>query len=251
MKYFFEDQEGSALSEFLRISYGRREDIVFTAGAGNLLVYAEEHLKNPENVAVVYLDTVPNNLSTEDIYKELAGLSKATDYHCVVIPIVCVEYYFLKSLVGSTVIKDKRLVDLCVLKDYYLHESSLKMHSAKSYDTFERFCKMVCEYSLYRCASIRRRGKLAKSHYYTKDHCPCCSKDAACVEPNKSLMEKSSKFVSMFPCIPQGGVVKRRIATLEEAWQKHRSLVEELNAWSARYSAAEPGTTFLRLNPIH
>ena len=251
MKYFFEDREGSALSVFLRIPYGQREDIVFTAGSGNLETYVGKHLENQENTAVVYLDTVPNNLSTADIYRELATLSRATNYRCVVIPIVCVEYYFLRSLVGSTVIKDKSLVNLCVSKNYYLGESSLKKHSLKSYDTFERFCKMVCEYSLYRCASIRRSGKLSESHHYTNDACPCHGKDTVCVEPDKSLLEKASKFVSMFPCIPCGGAVKRRVADLEEAWNAHRLLVKEFNSWSALYSVAEPKTTFLTLKPIH
>lgn len=250
MRYFFEDREGSALSEFLRIPYGKREDIVFTEGSGNLETYVGKHLESPENTAVVYLDTMPNNLSTADIYTELACLSRAANYRCVVIPIVCVEYYFLRSLTGSTVVKDKHLVDLCVSKNYYLNESSLKTHSIKSYDTFERFCKMVCEYSLYRCASIRRTGKLSKSHHYTNDHCPCCGKDSACVEPDKLLLEKASKFVSMFPCIPRDGEVKRRVGTMEEAWEEHRRLVREFNAWSSLYSAMAPKDTFLTLTPI-
>lgn len=251
IKYFFEDREGSALSDFFCVSYENRENIVFTSGSGNLLPCAAEHLKEPENIAFVYLDTVPNNPCTERIYNDLALLSKATGYRCVVLPIVCVEYYFLKSLVGSDVIKDKYLVDLCISKRYYLNQSLLKPHSPDSYNTFERFCKMLCEYSLYRCASIRRRGKLRSSHHYTVDRCPCTEKDPSCIERDKSLLDKSIKFVSMFPYIPRGSAIRRRVASLKEAWYVHRLAVKEFNSWSARYSAADPGTTFLTLKPIH
>lgn len=42
MKYFFEDWEGSALFESLRVPYGKRGDIVFTEGSGNLAIYVVE-----------------------------------------------------------------------------------------------------------------------------------------------------------------------------------------------------------------
>lgn len=251
IKYFFEDKESSALSKLFRIIYKGREDIVFVNGSGNLCKPVSKHLQSSDSLAYVYLDTVPNNLATLAVYTQLKQLSIDTDYRCVVIPIICAEYYYLKSLGLSTVIKHTGAVQLCLTKRYYLDSEYLEKRSEGSYKTFERFCKMLCEYALYRCASINRRGALKPTHTYTTEKCPCSTKDAPCVETGKSLEEKAKLFVSEFPCIPRNEFVERRAVAWDTAWEDHRRLIEGFNAWSRLYSLERPDETFLVLTAIH
>lgn len=110
---------------------------------------------------------------------------------------------------------------------------------------------MLCEYALYKCASINKRGALKPTHTYTREDCPCGTKDISCVESDKTLEDKAKLFVSAFPCNPRGGLVGRRVATMDAAWEEHRMLIEGFNAWSHLYSLANPNENFLTLTPMH
>lgn len=96
--YFFEDDPDSDLSSFYRLAYPSRADIVFVSGVANLLSRVESFLEREENLAIVLIDLVPDNTQLEMRYRELADLSTRTGFRCVVLPIVCAEYYYLRSL---------------------------------------------------------------------------------------------------------------------------------------------------------
>mgnify|MGYP000110956930 CR=1 FL=1 len=100
-------------------------------------------LEESSECAVVFLDSVPQNEQVLSNYKALVGVASMYPDRVIPLPIVCAEYYFLKSLQYQPVFKDKELVEFCLSKKYYKDLPHLIGHEHHAV-TFERFCKFVC-----------------------------------------------------------------------------------------------------------
>lgn len=190
------------------------------------------------NFAAVYMDLVPDNL---------AALSEKYAYRCLVLPIVCAEYYYLKCLGSVGLCRDIE-VHTCVECRRYPSAAWLATHNNQSYSNYERLCKLFAERSLYSCASISRTGRVKKSHHYTLADCLCIVSKNVCGKHESSLERKALAYVSSFPYPPYIKELGKRKATERERWEVHRRCVAAFNRWSEELSGE--GLTCFKIRPI-
>lgn len=235
MLYFYEDKKSSLLPKLLMKLYQDRNDIIFTGGAGNLSVDVKAALEESSECAVVFLDSVPQNEQVLSNYKALVGVASMYPDRVIPLPIVCAEYYFLKSLQYQPVFKDKELVEFCLSKKYYKDLPHLIGHEHHAV-TFERFCKFVCRDYLHRCCYIRTKGRTPEDiRVYNVRDCRCEKCLEGCVDAD--ILEKARRLAAQYPCVPVnplGGTTK--VLTWSDLKTLHRKLVAEFNTWAISYN---------------
>lgn len=251
VRYFFEDHEDSLLPSFFLGAYNDVCRFTFSKGKDNLVPLVEAYLESTEQeTALVYLDTVVDNPYTVQNYADLRALSIQHDYRCIVLPIVCAEFYYLQSLKDSGLVKDADIYNVCLEKRYYRTHPYLQSHSKGSYSTFERLCKFLCDQNLYKCASVARDGKTkCPPHRYTKEDCHCSGAYPQCREID--LQDKRRNFLRAYHYIPRGaGYKDLRVGSADDAWAAHRELVQQYNTWVEFYRKADPNTTYTTIRYI-
>lgn len=237
MRYFFEDNGDAALSRFFIQVYKDRDDVVFTQGDANLQYTVTEFLlAHHTNVAIVYLDLVPDNIELKRFYKNLKALSVQMDYRCIVIPIVCAEFYYTKHLLACDICKEGVVLASSILQRSYPSPAWLSKHSPKSYSNYEHLCKLFADRMAHSCARIPRTGKIKREHRYTIRDCLC----GGCHKSDAILEQKALAYVKEFPYPPYSPLLGFRQATEEERWEAHRECVAEFNAWSDELSKSRP-----------
>lgn len=235
MLYFYEDGKSSLIPKLLLTLYPDRSDIIFTEGAGNLARDVRTALKNSDECAVAFLDAVPQNKQALIYYGDLADAAADYPNRVMPLPIVCSEYYFLKSLKYQPVFKDKSLVEFCLSKQYYKDLPHLIGHEHHAV-TFERFCKFVCRDYLHRCCYIRTKGRTPEDiRIYNVRDCRCEKCLEGCVDAD--ILEKARRLAAQYPCVPVnplGGATK--VLTWSDLKTLHRKLVAEFNTWVISYN---------------
>lgn len=100
MIFVFEDNEEDIISKFFRKAYPVQftDSFVYAKGNGNIKNIVSDLLKISTENIVVYMDMIPGNKETAKIYKSLRDMSFKSQYRLVVLPVVCMEYYLVKSL---------------------------------------------------------------------------------------------------------------------------------------------------------
>jgi hypothetical protein len=208
MKYLFEDREDDVLSVLYRNAYpvSVTRDFVYSNGSGNLYGIAESISKSyaSENI-LVFLDVVPDNRETMKTYSKLSGLYSNSGGRVITMPIICTEHYFIKSIQGSSVIKDTTGLDACC-EVLPWRESGMLVtdNDRKKAKNFERFCKLFLIKALKDCAKHSRdvnKSNAEYGYYYTLD-CLCEGNKDWCV--SDLLIDKAIRFVHQFPCYPLG-----------------------------------------------
>lgn len=153
MTFIFEDNSLDFLSRlFLHSYHSSTIDLMkYAKGNGNLLRIAKNTLQSTSDLVIVYLDTIPGNPEIFDIYHNLTGLSRYYDGRLIVMPIICAEYYFLKSMVGTDHVTNHEEVRRCVNKVPYFDSSLISTEADKKYcRNFEKYCKLV----LLKCTRV-------------------------------------------------------------------------------------------------
>ena len=92
------------------------------------------------------LDLVPGNSSIVATYRNLKAVCKAYVNRAIVIPVVCMEYYFIKSIaaVNITLFKDHKIVTDCIEKKTFFESALIETREDFDYcKYFERFCKLI------------------------------------------------------------------------------------------------------------
>lgn len=239
MMYLFEDASDADLSKFFLVSYAPEatQSIFFSGGNGNLCSSAKKLLTTHKSESlVVYMDLIPNNQNVVAIYDSLRVLCRSYRDRMVIIPLVCAEYYYLRSLPCSSLALDQELYKYCVNKIPYWDLPQLKNggHRQKSYASFEKLCKLICDSYLSRCCRIPRRGRIKESHVYTVKQCKC---DTALEECRTlSVLEKSRRLLSQYPCVPLGSKhTVSKTFSFEDAKKLHIKLIREFNVWARLY----------------
>ncbi len=97
MIVIFEDKMDDLLSNLFRSAYSNCS-FIYSNGNGNLETLVRHYLDSSDEFIMVYLDTIPDNKDTINIYKTLARISRRNNFRVIVMPIVCAEYYFISSL---------------------------------------------------------------------------------------------------------------------------------------------------------
>lgn len=236
--YIFEDKKDDILSVLFRKAYPDEiaEDFVYAGGAGNIVKLVEKSLIDcPYDILYIFMDVVVDNPETVRIYKKLCSLSRAHSFRVIVFPLVCAEYYFIKSISGHLELF-KVPVDLktCVNKLFYRDSPLIENDEDKKFVTsFEKYCKLILKKDSYVLDCIRHsRGgnstNLKYGLYYSRD-CLCTLSEERCAV--KTILHKSFELLAQYPCFPRGAFLEKKALSQDQLWMVHRILVEQYNDW--------------------
>lgn len=239
MKYIFEDKESDYLSKLFRGAYPNSvtRNFCYSNGNGQLVSKTISFLDN-EDLLFVFLDTVPANSDIILIYEELCDISRDNNFKVIVFPIVCAEYYFIKSISNyEHIVVDNDTVRLCVNKEFFF-DCDLLLKDSKSASfarNFERFCKIVMKNKsvLASCLHLQENGEIK---FFNSD-CLCDCYIDSCI--NISLRQKSLNFVKEYPCFPSGSYLNENLCNKDDIINIHRMLVDEFNAWVDSYKSID------------
>lgn len=209
--YLFEDKKESKLSSFIMeaLAPDKEHAVDFVGGNTNLKSKSDEYLATGAQV-YAFLDTVPGNPCIDAIYYDLLALQRDNS-NFMLIPIVCAEYYLLKSLelwqfghVTDDLFK-------CLNKDVYfdIAYAVKKKHTAyeSKYYSFEQLCKKVISSHGNWCIRSKKSSSSPDKKdmnetiglYYTKD-CPCIKAKKSC--GTMSHLDKLHNLLRGYPCFP-------------------------------------------------
>lgn len=247
MIFVFEDNENDLLSRLFKAAYPseKADNFVFVKGNGEFKRKVQELLENREDRIAVFMDVIPDNIFTAQLYDILRNISKRNNDRVIVFPLVCSEYYFVKSIVKyPSLFKTFQGVDFCVNKKFYANSPLLNDDKSIAFaKNFEKYCKLVLlKHNIVIDCIRHSRGEHNENYrygdYYFKD-CLCEHCDDTC--SNKSLIQKSLDYVAEFPCVPSGTLVKiGRDLDLNDLWAIHKRLVVEYNEMCEQFITCDP-----------
>ncbi len=243
MIYVFEDDERDPLPQLFIKAYDKRlsDKFIYTRGNGNVYNKVETLLLSTDDTIVVYLDTVPGNLDTRRIYTKLSNLSVRNGNRVIVLPVICSEYYFIKSVEYENVITSQDDLRICIDRKPYFISQLLNGESEKKYcSSYEKYCKLILKKAAIDCIrNSRDNGKNVYFRWYYNQDCKCGMPFEDCKD--KQLAVKSMDFLNSFPCVPVGSAAMNgKVWTLDELWNIHRNLVNEHNKLCEALMEAEP-----------
>ena len=226
MIYVFEDRADDLLSELFMSAYSKCS-FVYTRGNGNLVDKIVELLQNSNDTIMVFLDTIPDNKNTINVYNNLRRVSRKNNFRVFVMPIVCAEYYFIQSLSNNMFISHLG-VDICKNKGYWKNSELIEDMDKHFVKNFEKFCKLILLKNVKDCAKHSRKDNIFYGIYYQND-CLCDYSDNSCKKFPK--VEKAVNFVHQYPVFPSVNFLGECIfLTDEDLWAIHRKLVDDFNA---------------------
>lgn len=233
--YLSEDECNSPFIKLFNDSYGG-EPLIGTDGNQNLLdavCFAAEG----GNQVIVYMDMVPGNKKLLTIYRDIFDLYYKRGIDVVVLPIVCSEYAFIRSVEGlDGPIRLKTGLEEVLSKSVsYANSEIARRNHLGPNKTFEKFCKLFCKVCMRSCCSTTGSASDIKEKDYYRDDCGVGSECKRC-QLRLRLIEKSGLYVQQFPVVPSGCA---SIQTYTLSWSdviavSHR-LVDEYNCWSDSY----------------
>lgn len=247
MIYIFEDNENADISVLFKEAYreyNRNLKFIYVMGNGRLYSEAKKQLElcNNEEVAV-YMDMIPCNPDCAKIFRELSKLSRKNNYRVIIMPIVCAEYYMIKSLEDKDFINDEHIK--CINKEQHFKSDLLKNdnYAAKYCKNFEKYCKYILKFTSKRdCIKPMNVDKKIRGEYYRQD-CLCSKPDNEC--KSLSLINKSLALLSQYQYVP---ALTGRVTS--DAWEIHRKLVEEYNNFVTKYREADSTGKYEYVKPI-
>lgn len=256
MIYIFEDNEEDIQCKFFAQGYPKEvsKTFLYAKGNGNIYDIAEHYLKNTSEMIMAYLDMVPGNRDIITIYNKLRKLSLDNNDRFVVMPLICAEYYLIKSLVESQVMEDHTGVDICINKDVYMNSPLIKTQNDVQFcKNFEKYCKLILIKNLRTCAN--HSGKETNpnyGNYYLKD-CLCNVGDFFFKEEKN--YNKVRRYLREFEYIPENSYIEVQVnksLKIEELWAIHRKLVTEFNEMVDYYRENDTVTSkkYKKIRPI-
>lgn len=247
MIFVFEDKKSDLLSKLFMTAY-KSCNFIYTEGNGNLVKEVTSIIKSTEERIVVFLDTIPDNKDTINIYNTLKRLSLKNDYRVIVMPIVCSEYYFICSLPSSMFVSRLGL-DICLDKKYWKNSELVATSDKKFTKNFEKYCKLVLLKNVKDCAKHSRSNNDLYGFYYCKD-CLCNSSDLFCED--KSLLEKAISYVSKYPVYPAKNYLGDcTICSIDKLWEIHRVLVDDFNIMANGYKECDNNHSYCNIAYIN
>lgn len=202
----FEDYTKTPSSVLLRNTTACR--IEFSGGSSNLMTTIEENLH--EDLVVVYYDLVPNNDRTVkglQILKE-----KTADFPNVrIVPIICIEYYILYSLLYTKLsnygLKDK--LDIKKSHDNILREESVEKYYKRVLNDLGSSASH-CFINSFRYVNGERDIQSKHGRFYCVD-CLCTERCKITDSPIL-VQEKCDRIVCRLPYVP--GVINKKLGDL-------------------------------------
>ena len=242
MLYLFEDDSRDILSKLYMEAYPEkmRRNFIYVRGNGELYKTAKNYLQYSD--IAVFIDMVPDNDTCREIYIDLVGLSKDKNIknRLLIFPIVCSEFYMIKSLYKYTQYIDKHHADvnICLNKGDY-RKSSIYIHKGKPCKSFEKYCKAVLIRHVTDCVKHTSRfddGTTNEKYglYYCED-CLCDKSSDTCEV--KGLKKKAIELLSVYDIVPSNSLAINKTCIDNDIINIHRKLVDDYNAMLAKYEA--------------
>lgn len=227
-RYLSEDSAGSPFSQLFNAVYGCT--VLECVWSSFLLrKYARRYASSGDDV-IVYLDLVPDNSRLISVYRSLMDLTK-DDLRVAVLPIVCAEYAFIRSIVGvpGTIASDEVLHEILTKSLDYSKSSFAKRHSQKWLRSFETFCKLFCAKCLNeRCCSVDSNACASKPYFSGDCNCSDCS-------TRLTLLEKSVAYLGQLHIVPSCSGVTSGSLSWDDVLECSRKLCIEYNQWAIHY----------------
>lgn len=244
MIYIFEDREADIISKLFKAAYDEvvYSKFIYANGNGSIISIVDEQLENTQEDIAIFLDMIPGNKDIVKIYHSLKKRYITSKGRVLVLPIVCSEYYFLKSIASTNLLKvNKNVIDTCINRGVYFNSEIIQTEEDRRFcKNFEKFCKLILIKGVIECAKHSRGYGVNECSsygvYYTTD-CKCKNPLHNCKD--MQLLEKSIRLLSEYPCVPRGNKGSNRALSSDDMIQIHRELVDSFNEMSTRYEAID------------
>ncbi len=229
MNFVFEDKKMANLSTLFQLPYSeaRIRTFYYTAGNGELCAVIKQMRKKENTPICVYLDAPPDNEKCSEVYEELRELTEEEEYSIIVLPIPCVEYFFIRSVQDFPVFQDSECVQICANLGYYRDSKFFLENRQLHIRTFEQYCKKVLRYNVIPCLTrLQGLGKLNEGFF--KHDCLYPIGE----EKNRfTLLEKALRYIRQFPYVPslETSQESARSDMTTGLWEIHRQLVKQHN----------------------
>lgn len=231
IKFIIEDAESSPFVKMFNSAYP--EDVLYCSSSNTLLVDDARRLAADGSHVIVYMDLVPDNPELYTTYRRLLLLYAKEKLDVVVIPIVCSEYLFIKSIVDvdGTIYSNNGL-DVILSKSVDYKSSNLALaHSKKRSSNFEKFCKLFCDVCLNKlcCSVSSNKSGLSKPYFSGDCHCDSCT-------TRLSMFDKSELLHRQFPLVPAYTGISGEVLSWEQVLDISYILVDEYNVWALKFN---------------
>lgn len=255
MVFVFEDKREKGIPTLFRRGYPDyiSDAFIYSGGNGNLKNKVIKALSNKTNIVCVFMDLVPDNINTHEIFRSLmeiengSGVEKYSGIganRLVVIPIPCIEYYYIKSLEYTNLNVHPESVKLCISMMPYINDSLIR--STQDRDrckSFEKYCKFIVDRAFKNCVKDKHRLSTGENikELYAFSECICKTELASNECKTASLIDKAINLLKEMPVIPAGSLapdnMKEKI-TLDRAKEISREAVSTLNVIIKEYKKA-------------
>ena len=232
----FEDNPDSLISKLLTQATVE-VDMVFSKGCDNVITKVNEALLMGYKEIFVFIDLVPDNQKTIDAYNSLVceglngvinlrnrGVLSEVDlsgiFYCV-IPIFCIEYIVLKSIVRNSYGKKK---DYTYVGNM-LNDLGALYESVTGYTLERKFKSLLNGGKISRCFTAKESSTNDVTGKFYKEDCNCEEWGCTCKE---HLDVKGDKIYAELPLFFEDDTFKRRLQSLGiEAWDCNIDLLKE------------------------
>jgi len=242
MIYIFEDHSNADISRLFKAAYDdeKQKNFIYAEGNGNLADKAGYYLANSTETIVVFMDAIPDNKECYRIYREISCMSKRNGFRIVLLPIVCAEYYMIKSIRHLDMFADLGEVDRCIAKIPHITSKLMSnKYKARYCRNFEKYCKYIIRYNVSKtCIKPYNIDQDINGEFY-KGACTCQKSTSDCVE--EPLSQKAERLLLSYKYVPSGSIATNvKNLTEKEIWDVHRKLVDEYNDFVNEYIAVNP-----------
>ena len=211
MIYLFEDSPTSSLSMLYKAGFTEEavKHIKFVSSCGEVFKMAKRYIRD--------IDVVPDNPNTVAGLKNLMQLQTNFINRLTVIPIVCSEYYLLKSAEGTSLVANDRLLKFCLYGECHLLDTEWR-NSKSGSQTYEQYCKHTLRHSLIDC--IGKRNSQRKE-VYTSGDCFCKNPISQDICVPLSLSDKAIRYIMEYPMFPKGSLVTNSLDVTDKVYRNY------------------------------
>lgn len=201
MLYIFEDNGEKALSKLFKSAYPEEvvKRFIFAEGNGELEGKVRKNINKTDFIAV-FIDIVPDNEHAITIFDELLDMEEYEfKGKLFIMPIICAEYYFIKSIYNSGLrINNRESAELCVSRGFYKNDAEIKStQDLLKCKNYEKYCKFVRNRSLMSCMQDDRKPK----EVYMLSNCRCVEYNSdGCTD--ETVIDKALKLIQEYDAVP-------------------------------------------------
>lgn len=237
VKYLFEDNANADLSVLFRGCIKDSSCLYYAQGDGKIIDKYKE-IVTENDFIIVFIDVVPDNRNTRKLYFDLRR-EFTREGNCIVMPILCAEYLFLKSVIN----KDSLFIDYSetlkclggcnVTESEWLCKLNQRMGFKKT--NYEKYCKNIVRFNTaYNCLKPAS-DDIKKSGYYYRNKCSCSD----CLE-HDSLEVKSLRYIKQYRLLRLFGQLD-----FDKVFDIHKELVNEYNESASSYFSTQDNVSCL------